>query len=120
MSEEIDLQNIWMLQHASVETLNAGNLKGKVTLELQVKQAVFMGKAPCNSYSGQLQVAPARHELRLRNPMATRMACADLAAESDYFRLLESVDTYRREDRELVLLVGDSEILRFKKVDWRT
>lgn len=115
MREEIDLQDIWVLQHANTETLNAENLKGKLTLELQVKQAVFMGKAPCNSYSGQLQVAPAGHELRFRSPMVTRMACADLAAESDYFRLLESVDTYRREDLELVLLVGDSEVLRFKK-----
>lgn len=114
---ESDLTDVWVLKEGQMDTLKNPELNPRPVLEMHVKENKFMGRAPCNQYSGELQLPPAGREVRFRNTMSTRMACENLAAESDYFKLLETVETYRREDLELVLEAGEREVLRFKKVD---
>lgn len=110
------LHDIWVLKSADSKLLNAETLKNKPVLELHVKKSVYIGQAPCNRYSGGMKVLE-NNAIKFESAAVTRMACDDLAAETDYFALLERVDSYRREGLELILIAGDLEVLRFKKVD---
>ncbi|HRK61856.1 MAG TPA: DUF4377 domain-containing protein [Candidatus Omnitrophota bacterium] len=114
--EEKVLHDIWVLKSADSKLLNPETLKNKPVLELHVKKSVYIGQAPCNRYSGGMKVLE-NNAIKFESAAVTRMACDDLAAETDYFALLERVDSYRREGLELILIAGDLEVLRFKKVD---
>lgn len=114
---EVALNDIWVLSDGQAESLKNPSLKPRPVLELHVKEAKVMGQAPCNQYQGDFQAAPSGGGLRFGNIMVTRKACEFLQAEADYFKLLQSVESYRREELELVLESGGKEILRFKKVD---
>ncbi len=77
------------------------------TLNLSEPGQVF-GQAPCNRYSG-----PLTQEGRSFRPgklAATRMACPNLQAEDEFFRLLRGIDTADHRPGLLVLTGGGHEM----------
>lgn len=114
--EERWLDARWVFTSGGSELLRAEALRNIPDLEFKLQEQVFMGQAPCNRYSGGVKLAGNR-AIDFESPAATRMMCESLEAEMKYFELLDKVDSYHREDLELVLIAGDLEVLRFKKVD---
>lgn len=60
----------------------------RATLAIQEDHA--FGQAPCNSWSGEVQKNPFP-EWRIRNVVATEMACEDLPAESAFFAAMAAM-----------------------------
>ena len=51
---------------------------------LAIDDGRAFGQGPCNTWSGQVETTPFP-EWRIRNVVATEIACADLAAEAQFF-----------------------------------
>lgn len=72
----------------------------KVTLDNSTEGRIA-GRAPCNTYFGRFDVADGKVTV---GPIAsTKMACADMAAETAYFQMLQSVDQIEETPGQLVL-----------------
>ena len=72
----------------------------KVTLDNSTAGRIA-GRAPCNTYFGRFDVADGKVTL---GPIAsTRMACADMAAETAYLQMLQAVDQIEETPGQLVL-----------------
>ncbi len=78
--------------------------KARATLGFADEGALF-GQAPCNAYSG-AQTAPYPW-FTAENIAVTRMACADLAAETVYFEALAAM-TLSEVAGETLILSNDS------------
>ena len=77
ISAEQDAPYYWKLV-----SIDGQPFPARATLAIQEDRA--FGQAPCNSWSGEVQKEPFP-EWRIRNVVATEMACDDLAAESTFF-----------------------------------
>ncbi len=81
-------------------SLNGQAFAARATLDL-TEAGRAAGQAPCNRYFGAREgELPA---FRLAGVGATRMACADLAAEDDFLRALGAVRAAALEEGRLVL-----------------
>ena len=80
--------------------MNGADAPAKVTMDLS-EAGRAAGQAPCNRWFG--GVEGTLPEFRLTGVGATRMACPDMQAESDFFAALDSVREARMEGDRLIL-----------------
>ena len=71
------------------------------------------GRAPCNRYSASL--TGSLPGFSLGSVMATRMACADIAAEQRFFDLLSRMDHAEQTDSTLTLTGGGHRMVFFSQ-----
>lgn len=78
--------------------------QGRVpTLIFSADGASVSGFAGCNSFSGQATLGQGPQRLRLGPLAATLRACPDMALEQAYLRMLDQVDGYFADGRQLHL-----------------
>lgn len=78
--------------------------QGRVpTLIFSADGASVSGFAGCNSFSGQATLGQGPQRLRLGPLAATLRACPDMALEQQYLRMLDQVDGYFADGRQLHL-----------------
>lgn len=92
-------------------SLDGTAFAARTTLRLE-DEGKLAGQAPCNRYFG--QVTGTLPEFRPGAIGATRMACDDLALESDYFTALQAVDRATLSVDELHLS-GGGHVLIFRR-----
>jgi heat shock protein HslJ len=72
------------------------------------------GTGGCNRIFGQYTVGPAKGQVSLQAPAATRMACPDsMAFEDRYLKTLPRVTRFERRDTQLVLRTPNGETLTY-------
>jgi len=119
LSKEVDeilrINDIWLLEAMSEANIAKG-MKSMI-LEIHIADNRVLGNAFCNRFFGSIDKLTNR-EIKFGRIGSTRMACKDIALESDYLKLLENVSKYRIENNKLILFdTLGKEILRYKKVD---
>ncbi len=82
-AEEKDDPYYWKLV-----AIDGKPFEARATLAIEDDRA--FGQAPCNTWSGEVQREPFP-EWRIRNVVATEMACDDLAAESAFFAAIAAM-----------------------------
>jgi heat shock protein HslJ len=93
----------WKLVSLNGAPFNMANDK-MVTMELNSETSKVSGKAPCNSYTGSYNEE--RGQLQFMSIVSTKMACDELARESEYFAALNSVTNYNIAPGTLKLMTG--------------
>jgi len=88
-------------------------LSGKAYMRFHQNEKTFVdGSGGCNRFSGNFTVVGSA--LRVGPLISTRMACPDMREERAFFNALQSVDAYRLEQGELLLLRDGAPLLRFE------
>lgn len=82
-AEEKDAPYPWKLV-----AIDGQPFEARATLAIEEDRA--FGQAPCNTWSGEVQREPFP-AWRIRNVVATEMACDDLAAESAFFAAMAAM-----------------------------
>lgn len=84
-----------------------------VTLILDAAAKKMGGKAPCNTYGS--AYTKSANKISFEDVFSTEMACAELEAESAYYRILPKVYAYQISGDKLYFFdSGGMVILRFK------
>ncbi|AKM31765.1 hypothetical protein AB870_19120 [Pandoraea faecigallinarum] len=77
-------------------------------------KGAFSGTGGCNRIFGQYTIGPAKGQVTIQAPAATRMACADsMAFETRYLKTLPSVTRFERRDTQLILSAPNGETLTY-------
>lgn len=94
--------------------LNGKSFAANATLSFP-EQGRVAGKAPCNAYNGSMSAPYPSFEV---GPIAaTKMACPDLAAESEFFAALDAARTAEGTDDTLILSNTDGLRMVFNAAD---
>ncbi len=110
------LHDLWVLN--SLEGAPASALpfeKERPMMEINTREATFMGFAGCNRMRGTLFAE--RDLLRFTDIITTRMACPPGNAEAKFLTALRSATTFRIGNNRLFLSNPNGERLVFKKID---
>ena len=116
---KLRINDIWMLEEMEGRPILQGDLPEGIErpyIEFQVRENRFMGTDGCNTYRGSME-SLTDTGLRLGPAMSTRMACPDMSIPDAYLKLLDRVDSYQLSELDLILLEGDTELLKFRKTD---
>ena len=99
-----------------------GNFKApigdtEITIEFKSAEGKFGGSGSCNNYFGGYEIN--KNELTIKPPIgSTMMACPEpvMDQEQEYFRLLETTETYQIQNGKLVISCsGDKGLVFVKK-----
>ena len=85
------------------------------TLEINTREASFLGSTGCNQMRGQLFAE--RSVLRFTDIVTTRMACPPDHPEAEFLTALRSTTTFRLGNNRLRLSHSEGTPLVFKKID---
>jgi len=91
-------------------------LSGKVHMQIYKnnEETYVAGSGGCNRFNGKFTVKG--ETLSVGPLIATRMACGSMREEHAFFEAMNRVDGYRLDKGELLLLRGDTPLLRFKSM----
>lgn len=93
----------------------ADNVKGKLpTLVLETDRV--SGNAGCNNYFGALLLNANAASFSAKNLGSTKMACEDMATESNFLNLLPKANKYKVNDDTLELYENSLLLLKFNKI----
>ena len=99
-----------------------GNLKAplveetEITIEFRSTESKFGGSGGCNNYFGGYEIN--KNELTIIPPIgSTRMACPEtiMNQEQEYFKLLETTETFQVDDNKLTITCSGNKELVFIK-----
>jgi heat shock protein HslJ len=112
-TQQISITNTeWKLVKMYDEDLSA--LTPPLTLTLDEAQKKISGFAGCNRFFGGYELN--QSTLKFGNTGSTKMFCQDKSEiESNYFKALGEVQSFKSENEKLFLLSGEKIILEFKK-----
>lgn len=113
------LNDIWVLREMEGEPVPEEDLPAQMQrpyIEFHIRDNRYMGNDGCNTFRGQIDSAGEK-ALSLSPAMSTKMSCGDMALPTAFLRLLSRVDSYRAETGKLILLEGETELLKFHKTD---
>lgn len=85
---------------------------GKVTIEF-AEDGSLSGQGPCNTYRATHEIS--YPDIKIGPTLSTRMACADMDVEFNYFEQLAKVDRILLAHRSLRLIQSDGAELNFKR-----
>ena len=100
-----------------LETLNGKEVKlsgsdNVIFIEFDSSEKRVNGRAACNRFFGDYEVDGEKLNF---SPMgATRMSCPDLSKETEFFKMLDAVDTYSIKDELLSCFFKEELIATFK------
>ena len=89
-------------------------MKGK-TPTLNIETDKITGNGGCNSYFGEVLLDATAGNFSAKNIASTKMACADMSAESNFFSMLNEANKYVVNGNTLELYKGNLLLLKFSK-----
>ncbi len=92
----------------------ADQVKGK-TPTLNIETDKITGNGGCNSYFGEVLLDATAGNFSAKNIGSTKMACADMSAESNFFSMLSEANKYVVNGNTLELYKGNLLLLKFSK-----
>ena len=106
---------VWELESYGSE----GNLQTviqdtEITIEFKSAEGEIAGSGGCNSYFGGYEIN--KNELTIIPPIgSTMMACPEpiMDQEQEYFKLLETTETFQTQNGKLTISCSDNRILVF-------
>lgn len=115
----LQLNDIWVLREMEGRPVPEEELAPQMRrpyVEFHIRDNRYMGNDGCNTFRGQIHSAGEK-ALSLSPAMGTKMSCGDMALPAAFLRLLSRVDNYRAKKGILLLLEGETELLKFHKTD---
>ena len=116
---KLRINDIWVLQEIEgrevTEKALAETLK-RPYIEFHLQDRRFIGTDGCNTFRGSIASLEDR-ELQMGPAMSTRMLCRDMNIPNAFLKLLSRVNSYELRERHLILLEGNTELLKFRKTD---
>lgn len=105
----------WELQTLNGEKVELTESKDAMFIQFDIAEKRVNGRAACNRFFGQFEL----DDLKLKfSPVgATRMSCPDLQKETEFFEMLEKVDSFRLKDDVLSFLSKGEVVATFKKAE---
>ena len=84
----------WILGEMNGKEVTVGEGQGQQPyISFSQNDQRAQGNGGCNSFGAAVTTGPAGM-LKMKDAVSTRMACGSLSLESDYFNMLEKVETY--------------------------
>lgn len=99
---------------AGTKWILAEQVKGK-TPTLNIETDKITGNGGCNSYFGEVLLDATAGNFSAKNISSTKMACADMSAESNFFSMLSEANKYVVNGNTLELYKGNLLLLKFSK-----
>lgn len=99
---------------AGTKWILAEQVKGK-TPTLNIETDKITGNGGCNSYFGEVLLDATAGNFSAKNIGSTKMACADMSAESNFFSMLSEANKYVVNGNTLELYKGNLLLLKFSK-----
>ena len=99
---------------AGTKWILADQVKGKIPT-LNVEADKITGNGGCNSYFGEVLLDATAGNFSAKNIGSTKMACADMSVESNFFSMLSEVNKYVVSGNTLELYKGNLLLLKFNK-----
>lgn len=99
---------------AGTKWILADQVKGK-TPTLNIETDKITGNGGCNSYFGEVLLDATAGNFSAKNIGSTKMACADMSAESNFFSMLNEANKYVVSGNTLELYKGNLLLLKFSK-----
>lgn len=105
----------WELKTLNGEKVKLTESKDDMFIQFDIAEKRVNGRAACNRFFGQFEL----DDLKLKfSPVgATRMSCPDLQKETEFFEMLEKVDSFRLKDDVLSFLSKGEVVATFKKAE---
>ena len=116
--ETLNLEDTaWVLESYG----DRGNFKAligdtEITIEFKSAEGKFGGSGGCNNYFGGYDIN--KNALTIKSPIgSTMMACPEpiMDQEQEYFKLLETTETYQIQNGKLIISCSDNKGLSFVK-----
>ncbi len=92
----------------------AETVKGK-TPTLSIENGKISGNSGCNSYFGGVTLDATAGNFSATNLATTKMACSDMAIESNFLSMLGQADKYVVSENTLSLYKGQILLMKFNK-----
>lgn len=92
----------------------AETVKGK-TPTLSIENGKISGNSGCNSYFGGVTLDATAGNFSATNLATTKMACSDMATESNFLSMLGQADKYVVSENTLSLYKGQILLMKFNK-----
>jgi heat shock protein HslJ len=116
ITDDHKLNGSWRLTYISGPKITLDGLfpNKKPTLVFKLPSQNISGNGGCNGYGGEVKIEG--HNINFSKIMHTMMACDGITGENQFFNTLENVTAYSvNADTNLVLLKGDTAMMRFVK-----
>jgi len=105
----------WVLEsHGEPENLQAVLEDTEIIIEFKSAESKIAGSGGCNSYFGGYEIN--NNELTIKPPIgSTMMACPEpiMAQEQEYFKLLETTETFQIQNGKLTISCSGNKMLVF-------
>ncbi len=112
--EAAELKDVkWMLETLNGEKVKLTDSTDKMFIQFEIAEKRVNGRAACNRFFGNFELNDSKLKF---SPMgATRMACPDLAKETEFFQMLDKVDSFNLKDNMLSFLSQKEVVATFQK-----
>lgn len=105
----------WELKSLNDRDVKLTDNNSEVYLQFNEAEKKVNGRGGCNRFFGNYEMDG--DKLKFSPLGATRMACPDLQLETEFFKALETVDTYSIKDGLLSLKSKDKVVAVFNKAE---
>ncbi|MEG0795259.1 MAG: META domain-containing protein [Odoribacter sp.] len=105
----------WVLQTMNGKEIKLSDQNSEIFIQFNEVDKRANGRAGCNRFFGNYEMED--QQLKFSPMGATRMACPDLQLESEFFQMLDEVDTYQIKDNQLSFNSKGNVVAVFKKTD---
>jgi heat shock protein len=105
----------WELKSLNDREVKLTDNNSEVYLQFNEAEKKVSGRGGCNRFFGNYEMDG--DKLKFSPLGATRMACPDLQLETEFFKALETVDTYSIKDGLLSLKSKDKVVAVFNKAE---
>lgn len=110
------LHDIWVLESMKGVPVSKEQFQRELpSMELDTRNASFMGFSGCNRMNGKLVTE--REQVRFTDIFTTRKACSPGNVEGEFLTALRSATSFRIGNNRLYLSDPEEELLVFKKID---
>lgn len=105
----------WELKTLNNKEIKLTDSNSEIYIQFNEAEKKVNGRGGCNRFFGNYEMDG--DKLKFSPLGATRMACPDLQLETEFFKALETVDTYSIKDGMLSLKSKDKVVAVFNKAE---
>lgn len=105
----------WELKTLNDKEIKLTDSNSEIYIQFNEAEKKVNGRGGCNRFFGNYEMDG--DKLKFSPLGATRMACPDLQLETEFFKALETVDTYSIKDGVLSLKSKDKVVAVFNKAE---
>lgn len=103
----------WVLETFNGEKVKLTDPNTEMYIQFEDVEKRVNGRAACNRFFGNYEIDG--NKLKFSPMGATRMACPDLQKETEFFQMLDKVESYNIKDNTLFFLAKGEVVAAFKK-----